>query len=81
MVGGRQVPTFAAYVRNTAPAAVLGVPSLTMPIGTDANGLPVGLQFDGHAGGDARLLGLGQRLAALLDEGQQAGGLLDAVLQ
>ncbi|MGD9484770.1 amidase family protein [Streptomyces sp. TRM70308] len=53
---GQAVPTFLAYIRNTAPAAVFGWPSVTIPAGHTRDGLPVGLQLDGAPGSDRTLL-------------------------
>lgn len=58
LLGGTRVSTFLCYIRNTAPAAILGLPSVTIPAGTTASGLPVGLQFDGHPHADTELLRL-----------------------
>lgn len=66
-VEGVQIPTFLAYIRNTAPSAVLGTPSVTIPIGVTSNGLPVGLQIDGHPTKDAELLQLAFQLSQLFD--------------
>ena len=66
-VNGAQVPTFPAYIRNTGPASVAGLPGLSMPIGLTADGLPVGIELDGRAGGDYELLSLGLGYEATLD--------------
>ncbi|MFI8418715.1 amidase family protein [Serratia sp. NPDC078593] len=55
-VNGKSMSTFQAYIRNTAPSTILGVPSVTIPAGFTAGGLPVGLQMDGVPGGDTQLL-------------------------
>jgi len=64
---GEVVTTFHTYIRNTAPAAVLGLPSVTIPAGATADGLPVGLQLDGHPHADTALLRLAVRCSRLLD--------------
>lgn len=58
-LNGRQVPTFPTYIRNTAPASLTGLPGLSIPIGLTKFGLPVGLEFDGPAWHDRRILNLG----------------------
>jgi indoleacetamide hydrolase len=58
LVDGRPMPTLEAYLRNTDPSAVAGLPSISVPAGRTATGLPVGLSFEGPAGSDATLLGL-----------------------
>ncbi|GHF40253.1 aspartyl-tRNA(Asn)/glutamyl-tRNA(Gln) amidotransferase subunit A [Amycolatopsis bartoniae] len=48
-----------AYVRLSAPANLAGVPSLTVPVGRDSAGLPIGMQLLGRPHGEAVLLGAG----------------------
>ncbi len=43
-----------------SPWSLLGLPTLTIPVGCASDGLPVGLQWIGAPGADAQLLGLGQ---------------------
>jgi len=63
---GRQVPTFATYIRNTDPASNAGIPALSLPAGTTAQGLPVGMEIDGPEGSDERLLAIGAAIERLL---------------
>ena len=65
-VNGKFLDTFQAYIRNTAPSAILGVPSVTIPAGFTTAGLPVGLQMDGTPGGDIQLLMHARRCMQLL---------------
>ena len=49
----------------TVPVNLAGVPALTFPMGTverDEKALPVGVQYIGPRGGDARLLSLGKKV-------------------
>ncbi|MEY3784189.1 MAG: hypothetical protein RLZZ230_511 [Candidatus Parcubacteria bacterium] len=49
----------------TVPVNLAGVPALTFPMGTverDEKALPVGVQYIGPRGGDARLLSLGKKI-------------------
>lgn len=55
-VAGRGLPVFRTLTRNSALASVLGMPSLTVPAGFDADGLPVGLQIEALPGRDLHLL-------------------------
>ena len=64
-LNGADVPTFATFIQNTDPGSNAGIPGLTVPIGRTAAGLPVGLELDGPAGSDRRLLGIGLALEAL----------------
>ena len=45
--------------RNTCPANVLGLCALTVPVGLDGAGMPVGLQLIARHGAEERLLALG----------------------
>ncbi len=66
LVNGVAVPTFPTYIRNTDPASIAGLPGLSLPAGQTASGLPVGIEIDGPAGGDQRLLAIGAALEPLL---------------
>ena len=57
----------AGLSRLTRPFSYLGVPALSVPCGTDAAGLPVGLQLVGRPFADFDLLGLGARLQQRTD--------------
>ncbi|MEU9797160.1 amidase [Streptomyces sparsogenes] len=48
-----------AYVRLSAPANITGVPSLSVPVGSDAAGLPIGMQLLGRPLGEPTLLRTG----------------------
>ncbi|MBR1217626.1 indole acetimide hydrolase [Bradyrhizobium sp. U87765 SZCCT0131] len=58
-VGGKPVSKLESLIRQTRFTCALGVPGLSLAAGVTAAGLPVGLEFDGLAGGDVDLLGLG----------------------
>jgi len=59
VINGTEIPTFPAYIRNTDPASNAGIPGLSLPAGKSPEGLPVGLEIDGPAGSDRRLLSIG----------------------
>jgi mandelamide amidase len=65
-LNGRSRSTFDVFVHNTYPGANAGIPGLSLPAGLTAAGLPVGIEIDGPAGSDRRLLGIGLALEALL---------------
>lgn len=65
-LNGRRADTRSTYLRNTEPAALAGLPALCLPMGLTTQGLPVGLELDGPAGADGRLLGLGAAIEAVL---------------
>ncbi|MGY4984964.1 amidase [Streptomyces nigrescens] len=48
-----------AYVRLCAPANITGVPALTLPVGRDHAGLPIGMQLMGPPTGEALVLRAG----------------------
>jgi len=64
--GGEPVPTFGTMIRNTDPGSNAGLPGLSLYAGMTPGGLPVGLEIDGPVGSDARLLGLGLSIEAIL---------------
>ena len=51
-------PVGLVFLRNLAPWNLYGVPSVSIPCGFTASGLPVGLQITGPAGNDATVLAL-----------------------
>jgi mandelamide amidase len=59
MLNGKKVPTFPTYIRNTDPGSNAGIPGLTVPAGLSKDGMPVGLEIDGPAWTDRRLLAIG----------------------
>ncbi|MET7275615.1 amidase [Streptomyces flaveolus] len=48
-----------AYVRLSAPANITGVPALTVPVGLDRDGLPIGMQLLGRPLDEATVLRVG----------------------
>jgi aspartyl-tRNA(Asn)/glutamyl-tRNA(Gln) amidotransferase subunit A len=55
-VQGGEEPVRNAMLRCTAPFNLSGHPAISLPCGSTAAGLPVGLQIIGHAGGTRDLL-------------------------
>ncbi|QHC23153.1 amidase [Streptomyces sp. GS7] len=45
-----------AYVRLCAPANITGLPALSLPVGVDHDGLPIGMQLIGRPFGETALL-------------------------
>jgi indoleacetamide hydrolase len=64
--GGPPVAAFDTMIRNTDPGSNAGLPGLSLFAGMTADGLPVGLEIDGPVGSDAKLLGLGLSMEAIL---------------
>ncbi len=65
-VGGVSTPLMAALFHDDDPASAAGLPALVVPAGLVAGGLPVGLELDGPAGGDTRLLAIGRAVERAL---------------
>ncbi|MEU7314670.1 amidase [Streptomyces sp. NPDC007083] len=69
-----------SYVRLSAPADITGVPALTVPVGHDRAGLPIGMQLMGRPLEEAVLLRAGQAYertrqpGALAPVGRTPGG-------
>jgi indoleacetamide hydrolase len=61
-LNGQDVPTFPTFIQNTDPGSNAGVPGLTLPVAMTQAGLPIGLELDGPAGSDRKLLGVGLAL-------------------
>ena len=55
-LNGERVPTFPTFIRNTDPGSNAGIPGLSLPTGLTSTGLPIGMELDGPAGSDERLL-------------------------
>jgi len=51
-----EMATTAAFLRNTSPFNLTGLPAISLPIGTDLEGAPIGLQLVGPYNEDARVL-------------------------
>ncbi len=64
--GGEPMQTFSTMIRNTDPGSNAGLPGLSLYAGMTPGGLPVGLELDGPVGSDAKLLGLGLSIEAIL---------------
>ena len=58
LINGKAVDELDALILNLFAGPRFGVPGLSLPSGM-TDGLPVGLEFDGLAGDDSRILGLG----------------------
>ncbi|GAA6210233.1 indoleacetamide hydrolase [Cognatishimia sp. WU-CL00825] len=59
-------PTFPTIVKNTSLASLVGSPSLSLPAGTDAHGLPVGIMIEALPGSDRFVLAAGALLESQL---------------
>jgi Asp-tRNA(Asn)/Glu-tRNA(Gln) amidotransferase A subunit family amidase len=57
--------TFGTCIFNTDPCTNAGIPSLSIPAGLTAGGLPVGMEIDGPLGSDSNLLAIGMGIEAV----------------
>jgi len=64
--GSAFIDEMAAYLRNTDPSSNAGIPGLSLPAGITRERLPVGLELDGPAGSDRRLLAIGLAFEQIL---------------
>jgi len=64
--GASSLENLLLFIRNTDPGSNAGIPGLSLPAGLAASGLPVGLELDGPAGSDRRLLALGMAMERVL---------------
>lgn len=65
-LNGGRVPTFPTFIRNTDPGSNAGIPGLSIPLGKTEAGLPFGIEIDGPANSDQKLLAIGALLEALI---------------
>ena len=59
-VDGRKMDTYHRWMEVSVPAGLIGLPTLSVPVGFGAAGLPMGLQLAGRVGADAAVLAMGQ---------------------
>ncbi len=65
-LNGEAVPTFPTYIRNTDPASIAALPGISIPAGSTASGLPVGLEIDAPASSDRKLLAIARAVETTL---------------
>ncbi len=65
-VDGRYYPKFVAYVHNSTPQAMAGVPCISIPSGLSSDGRPIGLELVAPRGEDSSLLDLAAAVQAVL---------------
>ena len=57
-IGGREMDTYHRWMEVTSYATFAGLPAISVPVGFDQRGLPMGMQLIGRPRGDADLLRL-----------------------
>ncbi|KAA0917758.1 amidase [Aquicoccus porphyridii] len=67
-IDGQPQDIYYRWLALTYRGSLSGGPSLTLPAGRDASGMPFGLQMLGAIGGDARLLAIGKSLETLFQQ-------------
>jgi len=65
-INGIKVSTLSIYNRNMEPSSITGIPSLSLPAGKSSQGMPIGVDIDGPANSDRRLLAIGLLLEPIL---------------
>ena len=66
---GERVPTFPTYIRNADPGSNAGIPSVSVPAGKTAGGLPVGMLLEGPENSDRRVLEIAAAFEAVAERG------------
>ena len=69
-IGGHEEPVRSAVTRLTGPANLTGFPSLSVPCGSTASGLPVGMQLIGRAFDEKTLYRFAHAYEAAVTESQ-----------
>ena len=59
-VAGRKMATYHQWMDIVVPASIAGLPTLAVPAGFSASGLPMGMQIIGPRGADLSVLRLGE---------------------
>jgi mandelamide amidase len=65
-LGGTQVPTFGTFIRNTDPGSNAAIPGISLPAGLSPERLPIGMELDGPAASDERLLAIAAAIEPIL---------------
>lgn len=63
-LNGERRPTFNTYIRNTDPASNAGIPGISLPAA--GGDMPIGMELDGPAGSDCRLLDIAAAVEPLI---------------
>ena len=76
----RYVETNAAALGATCPVSLLGLCAITIPVGLDQLGMPVGLQFVAPGGRDEALLGVALAAERVLGTARERLGMPPVVI-
>jgi amidase len=58
-INGKTMDTYHRWMEVVVPVSLIGLPSLNVPVGFGAQGLPMGMQIIGAMGRDAKVLTMG----------------------
>ena len=76
-IAGRRMDTYHRWMQVVVPVSLIGLPSLAVPSGFGAAGLPGGVQILGPRGGDAPLLALGAAYHAATEWPQKRPAMVE----
>ena len=65
-IDGKPTRTYFHWLALAYAVTIVGHPSISLPVGRDANGMPFGLQIVGPRGGDALVLSVAAELETML---------------
>ena len=65
--GDSDLETLDSIMRFAPAGNLTGLPGLTVPVGYDESGLPIGLQLMGPAWSEGKLLGIGAALERVIE--------------
>jgi amidase len=66
-IAGREMDTYHRWMEATSYATFAGLPAISVPVGFDQRGLPMGMQLIGRPRGDVELLRLAGAYETTLD--------------
>ncbi len=66
-IGNREMDTYHRWMEVTSYATFAGLPAISVPVGFDQRGLPMGMQLIGRPRGDIELLRVAQAYETTLD--------------
>jgi indoleacetamide hydrolase len=64
-IAGQEVPAL-NIAKNVFASSCAGLPGISLPMGLSSGGLPIGLEIDGKAGDDVRLLDIAALVSSVL---------------
>ena len=59
-IAGQKMDTYHRWMEVVIPASLIGLPTLSIPVGFGPQGLPMGMQIIGRSGDDRGVLAIGQ---------------------